>query len=169
MKKPVILTACLVAGLLAAVPSAGAGELKGRACVIDGETLMLGGKRRHTKCEGGKIVKLWGIAAFKLNQTCEHGMGRTVMCGRYSAAMLQEKIKTAEIRCDEKATTFGGIIVAECFLGDDNINQHMVENGYALANRKDTERYTGYEARAKAGNKGMWTTRFTPPWDYIGR
>ncbi|HBC08651.1 MAG TPA: hypothetical protein DC046_13890 [Rhodospirillaceae bacterium] len=158
----------LFAGLTMVSVPAAAGELAGRACVIDGETLMLGGKRRHTKCEGGDIVKLWGVAAFKLKQTCDHG-GRAVLCGRYSAAMLQEKIKTAEIRCEEKATAFGGITIAECFVGADNINQHMVANGFALANRKDTERYTGYEAQAKAQNKGMWVTKFTPPWDYVGR
>ena len=156
-----ILMACLIVALSA--PAVSAGELTGRACIVDGATLMLGGKRRHTKCEGGKLIQLWGVTAFGLKQRCQHPGGRDVMCGLYSAAQLQEKVKTQEIRCEEKATKFGGIIVAECFLGEDNLNRYMVENGYALADGKTTERFTGYEAQAKAQRRGLWVTTFKRP------
>ena len=169
MKGLQVLAIPVIGLLLAGALPAQAGEVTGRACVIDGDTLMINGKRRHTKCEGGQIVDLWGVAAFKLDQRCEHPSGQQVLCGRYSAAMLQEKIKTAEIRCEEKATKFGGVTVAQCFLKDEDLGVHMVSHGYALANREDTERYTGYEAQAKAGRKGMWETKFVPPWVYKGR
>ena len=79
-----------------------------------------------------------------------------VRCGLYSAYQLQEKLKTNEIRCEEKATKFGGIVVAQCFLDDEDIGRYMVVNGYARANADDTERYTGYEAKARSQRRGLW-------------
>jgi len=165
MKNALILTGWLILTALIVVPRGAAGEPAGKVCVMTGDTVMIGGKRRHTKCEGGRVVKFWGVAAFKMTQRCAHPSGRDVMCGLYSAAMLQEKIKTADIRCDEKATTDEGIVVGECFLGEENLNRYMVEKGFALADRAETERFTGYEAKAKAGKKGLWVTRFAMPWD----
>jgi endonuclease YncB( thermonuclease family) len=156
MKKGVIVMACLLAGLFGCSPDGDAGGLSGRACVMDGDTLMIGGSRRHTKCVDGRIVDLWGIAAFGLDQLCPHPSGQMVRCGLYSAYQLQEKLKTQEIRCEEKETKFGGIVVAQCFLGDEDIAQYMVAHGFARADGLVTQRYTGYEAQAKAGRRGLW-------------
>lgn len=167
MKNPMILMAYVfVIGVSAGLPNAArAADLEGRVCVVDGDTVMLGGKRRHAKCVDGQLIDLWGIMAFKLNQQCSHPASRrVVMCGRYSAAMLQEKIGKNTVRCEQKATKPDGTIVGHCFVGDDDINAHMVRNGFALAYRPDTERFTGYEEMAKAGRKGMWQTRFVAPW-----
>ncbi|MEK9672933.1 MAG: hypothetical protein VW268_10595 [Rhodospirillaceae bacterium] len=31
-------------------------EMKGPVCVVDGDTIMFGGKRKYTLCEGGKLL-----------------------------------------------------------------------------------------------------------------
>ena len=46
----------------------------------------------------------------------------------------------------------------QCFVGDDDIGQYMVVNGFAKANAAVTERYTGHEAQAKAQRRGLWET-----------
>lgn len=156
MKSSLVITGCLLIGLAACSPDGEGAGLTGRACVIDGDTLMIGGTRRHTKCAEGQIVDLWGITAFGLDQLCPHPSGRMVRCGLYAAAQLQEKIKTGEVRCEEKESKFGGVIAAQCFLGDEDIGQYMVANGYAQADASATERYTGHEAQAKAQRRGLW-------------
>ena len=158
MKNALVVTGCLLLLVFACSPDGGAGGLKGRACVMDGDTLMIGGTRRHTKCIEGQIVDLWGITAFGLDQLCPHPSGRMVRCGLYAAAQLQEKVKTAEIRCEQKESKFGGVISAQCFLGDEDIGQYMVANGYARADATVTERYTGHEVQAKAQRRGLWGT-----------
>jgi len=156
MKSSLVITGCLLIGLAACSPDGEGAGLTGRACVMDGDTLMIGGTRRHTKCAEGQIVDLWGITAFGLDQLCPHPSGRMVRCGLYAAAQLQEKIKTGEVRCEEKESKFGGVIAAQCFLGDEDIGQYMVANGYAQADASATERYTGHEAQAKAQRRGLW-------------
>ncbi|MEQ9558736.1 MAG: thermonuclease family protein [Rhodospirillales bacterium] len=158
MKKGLIVTACLLFLSAACSPDGEADKLTGRVCVMDGDTLMIGGTRRHTKCAEGQIVDLWGITAFGLDQLCPHPSGRLVRCGLFAAAQLQEKVKTSEVRCEEKASKFGGVISAQCFVGDDDIGQYMVANGFAKADALVTERYTGHEAQAKAQRRGLWET-----------
>ncbi len=159
-----ILSVALGLGLAPAMFAKAEETLEGKVCIVDGDTLMFGGKRRHTKCVEGQSVDLWGVAAFRLKQLCRHPNGRNVLCGRYSAAMLMEQTKKEDIRCVLKAPRPDGTQTAECHVGAKNLNRHMVENGYALAYRPDTERYTAYEAIAKQGNKGMWVTTFVEPW-----
>ncbi len=38
-------------------------HVSGPACVTDGDTLLVNGKRRHTRCVGGTRVRLFGIDA----------------------------------------------------------------------------------------------------------
>lgn len=158
MKKGLVVTACLLFLVIACSPDGGDGGLTGRACVMDGDTLMIGGTRRHTKCVDGQIVDLWGITAFGLDQLCPHPSGRMVRCGLYAAARLQEKVKTHEVRCEEKASKFGGVVAAQCFVGDEDIGQYMVAGGFAKADAMETERYTGHESQAKAQRRGLWET-----------
>ncbi len=158
MKNALAVTGCLLLLVVACSPDGDDGGLKGRACVMDGDTLMIGGTRRHTKCVDGQIVDLWGITAFGLDQLCPHPSGRMIRCGLYAAAQLQEKVKTGEIRCEQKESKFGGVISAQCFLGDEDIGQYMVAHGYARADALATERYTGHEAQAKAQRRGLWET-----------
>ena len=150
-----LAAAVLVLCLTVAEP-AWAGDITGRACVMDGDPLMIGGKRRHSKCVEGQIVDIWGISAFPLDQLCPHPSGQMVRCGLFSAYQLQEKLKTSEIRCEEKSTKFGGIIVAQCFLDQEDIGRYMVSHGYARANGAETERYTGHEAQARSQRRGLW-------------
>ena len=63
MKKGLVVTGCLLFLVFACSPDGDADKLTGRACVMDGDTLMIGGTRRHTKCAEGQIVDLWGITA----------------------------------------------------------------------------------------------------------
>lgn len=156
MKKGLVVTGCLLFVLFACSPDGDADRLTGRACVMDGDTLMIGGTRRHTKCVDGQIVDLWGVSAFPLDHLCPHPSGRMIRCGLYVAAQLQEKVKTREVHCEEKASKFGGVLEAQCVVGDEDIGQYMVASGFAKANAAVTERYTGHEAQAKAQRRGLW-------------
>ena len=162
----VALLSLIAVSMPAVSAPARAGDLSGHVCVMNGDTVMMGGRRRYAECEGGQVIHLWGIAGFKLDQLCRHPSGRNVMCGLYSAAQLQDRIKKNKIRCEQKDTKPGGVIVARCFLDKEDLGQFMVENGFAVADPRETQRYTGYEAAAKAARKGLWQTQFVPPWQW---
>ena len=46
--------------------------------------------------------------------------------------------------------------IGTVFLGNQNINQHMVVNGYAWAYRQYSSRYIPVEILAKAQKRGLW-------------
>jgi len=56
--------------------------LSGRVCVIDDDSIMLGGKRnRNGRCAGGIDSRLGGVAAPEWDETCQGQDGRWP-CGR---------------------------------------------------------------------------------------
>ncbi|MDH6666276.1 UNVERIFIED_ORG: endonuclease YncB(thermonuclease family) [Methylorubrum zatmanii] len=83
----------LLAGLQA--PPARAGEaapriVSGPATVIDGATLDLGGRR----------LRLYGMDAPDLDQTCSDGHERDYSCGRAAAAALTARIGGGNVTCE---------------------------------------------------------------------
>ncbi len=63
-------------------------DVSGPACVTDGDTLVVNGKRQRTRCVGGTRIRLFGIDAPELKQRCRHANGRDFLCGSAAAAFL---------------------------------------------------------------------------------
>ncbi len=63
-------------------------DVSGPACVTDGDTLVVNGKRQRMRCVGGTRVRLFGIDAPELKQRCKHPSGRDFLCGRAAASRL---------------------------------------------------------------------------------
>lgn len=130
-------------------------ELGGAVRVVDGDTLDIGGSRN---------VRLHGIDAPELGQSCNHPeFGRTG-CGRQARAHLLALIGPMPVRCEQ--TDFDRKyqrIVAKCFAGDLDLSEAMVANGYARAYRAFSRDYVAQETQAKAGKIGLWSTDFPDP------
>ena len=62
---PIALIVALAptAALVALVAFPAHADVSGPACVTDGDTLVVNGKRQRTRCVGGTRVKLFGIEA----------------------------------------------------------------------------------------------------------
>ena len=102
---------------------ASAQDISGRASVVDGDTLEVRGVR----------IRLFGIDAPEGQQLCKKPSGETWRCGQQSALALSEKLGQATVVCSERATDRYGRSVAVCFLGGEDINGWLVQEGWAVA------------------------------------
>lgn len=148
----------LVAGLPAiilALPSIGA-ELRGNVRVIDGDTIEVAGWR----------VRLHGIGASELDQTCWDVQGE-FPCGLHVKVILETELAGQVVTCEEITTDRYGWIVAICRDGDGvDLGRALVRGGWAMAYRRYSLDYVTNEEQPRASKRGLWMSRFTPPWDW---
>lgn len=136
-------------------PLSGAQELVGRACVVDGDTIDIGGRRFH----------LAGIDAPEPDQSCGRG-GKSYPCGREATTALASLIQGKEVRCDKLGEVRPGEGYGHCFVGEISLNQRLVARGWALADRDFSKEFVCDEEAARALKAGLWEGAFTPPWKH---
>ena len=143
----------LVAGALCAIP-ARADE------VLDGDTLEVEGQR----------LRLFGIDAFELGQTCLDAGGQPWHCGAAAKAALAELVQDQAIACTVLDDTPADGYVAQCTVRDEiDLGGYMVRSGLALADPQLAEDYRAEQAAAKAAAAGVWGGTFNPPWEWRGQ
>jgi endonuclease YncB( thermonuclease family) len=154
-----LLGAAAALWVLAAWPilgaqSATAGELFGRATVIDGDTIDIRGER----------MRLHGIDAPESGQWCLDASRERYRCGQRSAFALADKIGAANVRCELLERDRYGRHIARCFRADADLNEWMVLQGHAVAYRQYSSDYVDAEASARAKSIGVWQGDFDLPW-----
>jgi endonuclease YncB( thermonuclease family) len=132
-----------------------AAEIAGRAKVVDGDSLEIGGDR----------VRLFGIDAPEGRQDCRRN-GQAWRCGEDAAAKLRSLVQGATLRCMPRDTDEYGRSVSVCKNGSTDINAEMVRAGFALAYRRYSNDYVDEENEARKAKRGLWAGEFTPPWDW---
>ena len=135
------------------VGPATAGELKGSARVIDGNTIEIAGQPQ----------RLYGMDAPDLRQTCVDGGGNNYPCGAKAAEALRDIIGETPVRCRETVRKGQETVLATCHAGDVNVNAEMVLRGWAVADSEETDLYAGHESRAMDNHSGLWIGEFIPP------
>jgi endonuclease YncB( thermonuclease family) len=133
-------------------PGSGGLVITGRAGIIDGDTIEVGGRR----------IRLHGIDAPEIDQICHRG-GRPWRCGSDAAAALDRFIGGRRVACTELDVDRYGRSVAACTLDSQDVGDWMVRNGWAVAYRRFSEAYVGAEAEARAARRGIWSSRFEMP------
>ena len=132
--------------------SGSARDIAGRARVIDGDTLDLGGRR----------IRLFGIDAPESAQTCEHE-GLAYACGQAAKHYLEQLVAGQPVGCRAHDTDRYGRTVATCTAGNQDINAAMVRAGWAVAYRQYSTAYVPLEEEARSRRAGIWAGRFEPP------
>lgn len=127
-----------------------AAPVAGPATVIDGATLSVGGKR----------LRLHGIAAPALDQTCFDAQERGYACGRAAAQALAARIGEGTVACEPRGADGTS---ARCRLGADDLAAWLVENGYAVADRGVSTDYAAQDERAWGRRRGLWAGVFDLP------
>jgi endonuclease YncB( thermonuclease family) len=130
------------------------GVLVGRAGVIDGDSLDLGGTQ----------IRLFGIDAPEGRQTCRDAEGRNYRCGRSATKALRRLVGRSVVRCEKRDVDGYGRTVAVCFKDGIDLNGWMAENGWAIAYRRYSRDYVAAEERARARRLGIWAGSFEEPW-----
>jgi endonuclease YncB( thermonuclease family) len=137
------------APLLAQAPVFGPGRAK------DGDSLMVGDKE----------VRLFGIDAPELDQTCtKDGMGWT--CGRAAADKLAQFVTGRNVVCSAAGTDQFERTLGRCLVGSTDVNRAMVASGYAVAFRRYSSDYVSAEESAKVSKRGIWAGTFQMPNEY---
>lgn len=128
--------------------------------VIDGDTIAFGATR----------IRLFGIDAPEINQTCKFPSGKIWNCGEAAKKTLSEIIARNHVTCDERQRDKYGRLIAICTtsLGID-LSGLMVELGLAVAYTRYSLAYLGQEKAARSEKRGIWATEFTLPEEWRHR
>jgi endonuclease YncB( thermonuclease family) len=121
-----IATAIVLVALLAAVTALFEPKrepLVGEARASDGDSLRMGETR----------IRLSGLDAPELDQTCGDGADGEWPCGREARDHLAGLIAGAAVRCAPEETDQYGRVVSRCEVGGEDIGAVIVEAGFAVA------------------------------------
>jgi endonuclease YncB( thermonuclease family) len=131
----------------------------GTAWVADGDSIEISGAR----------IRLEGIDAPELDQTCLDPDGRSWPCGRAAAHELRTHIRGRELTCKPIAADKYRRVLALCALPDgSDINAWMVRQGWAVVSGH-TAAYQSEQDEARVAGRGLWAGRFEWPWDWRRR
>ncbi len=156
-QKPAALV--LLAALALFAQPASAGDLTGRASVIDGDTIEIHAER----------IRLEGVDAPESGQSCTDTEGRAWPCGRRAAFALADHIGQKPVHCISSGKDRYHRSLATCDLDGENLNRWLVANGWAVAYRRYSEAYVSEETVAQEQKRGIWSGTFVMPWDYRHR
>jgi len=125
--------------------------------IVDGDGLEL---------EGVKI-RLWGIDAPELGQTCASAAGPAYPCGEAAAVLLTALVAEGTLACTVVDTDRFKRPVMRCAVAGVDIGREMVKRGWAVDyGRYSGGFYAGDQEAAKAARRGMWAGSFVMPWDW---
>ena len=128
-------------------------SIKGRATIIDGDTIRIGKNK----------IRLYGIDAPEINQTCT--INKIIWeCGLDSSQALESMISKKEVQCEIVDIDRYKRFVAKCFVKNINLNQYMVQNGWAVAYRYYSDDFIKNEEIAKKNKSGIWQGKFLDPY-----
>lgn len=129
----------------------------GAARVVDGDTLEIGGRR----------IRLLGVDAPELQQTCRRGT-QDFQCGHDVQLFLTLEIGEREVTCrGNRSDTFGRLL-ARCTVAGRDVALWLVEQGFARAAR-EVSPYLAAEQAAQRARRGLWDSQWQPPWEFRAR
>ncbi len=123
--------------------------------IVDGDTLAIGAVK----------IRLHGIDAPEMSQSCSDMRGEAWDCGAWSKAVL-ERLAVGAIACVEKDRDRYGRSVAVCYGAKGDLNAEMVRVGAAYAYVKYSRDYIADEEAARAGGHGLWRAGSQSPSEY---
>lgn len=137
-------------------PLPGEGQIVGPAKVVDGDTLEIAGER----------IRLEGIDAPELGQTCGRAWLGQWSCGVAAQSHLARAVADAIVTCVRRGRDKYNRTLGVCFVGDRDLNAQMVESGLAWAFVRYSQAYVTEEQRAREAKRGIWVGHAIPAWDY---
>ena len=124
--------------------------------VVSGDILTL----------NNRVVKLFGVAAPDISQTCADASGRGYKCGQQAIAWLSSWLADNEIKCHVLGQDDRGVLTAVCMLGPYDIGAALINAGWAVADTRQTQVYVPYQNQALTNKRGLWQGEFYMPWDW---
>lgn len=119
--------------------------VQGRIVVIDADTWDVGGQR----------VRLFGIDAPELGQTCTDGQGRLWHCGDWATEQTRARYQGRTATCEPLDRDRYNRIVARCSVDGRDVGRELVRRGLALAYRRYALDYDLDEKAAHVSGVGI--------------
>jgi endonuclease YncB( thermonuclease family) len=123
--------------------------LSGTARASDGDTLRLPGER----------IRLLGIDAPELAQTCWRKDGEEWPCGKAAHNRLALLIRDKVVTCEGDQRDRYGRLLATCAVSGKDLGAVMVGEGLAVGDWD----YKAAELKARTAGRGIWSGRFDQP------
>jgi len=138
---------------MATAAGAGAATLSGPAEVVDGDTLIIKGRK----------VRLFGADAFEHDQVCGY-----MACGKAATETMRALTDRRTVVCEKHDTDRYGRMVATCRtkcspIVTCDLGQELVRRGLAVAYRHFSRQYMPDEVAAKRAHAGAWAHGFDAP------
>ncbi|WP_054107381.1 thermonuclease family protein [Novosphingobium sp. AAP83] len=133
--------------------------LQGAQTVTDGDTIRIGETR----------IRLEGIDAPEMSQTCKRPDGSIWRCGQQAKIALMQKIGAQPVRCKISGTDRYKRSLGTCYVGKLNLNQWMVRSGWAVSYRRYSKAYVADEQMARAQKLNIWSGEFQVPDEFRAR
>ncbi len=128
---------------------------------LDGIAVVIEGDRLNVN---GRTVRLFGIDAPELGQTCESGRGTTYDCGAAARDRLERLIGLEPVQCSIYSKLANDDRIGVCTVAGRDLAASMVLTGWAFPVRALSSRYAVLEGRAQSRRAGMWSGRAERPW-----
>jgi endonuclease YncB( thermonuclease family) len=134
------------------------GKLLTNSAAIDGDSLRADGEE----------IRLLGIDAPELRQTCRDQRGRNWACGRDARDQLRRILARGNVRCASGEKDRYGRSLARCSAsGVLDIGDALVREGFAINFMQGG--YRTAESEARAAKRGIWRGDFERPASYRER
>lgn len=147
-----VFMVCLVAAGLCGAASAGE-VISGKLRVIDGDSFSLGDVQ----------IRLFGVDAPEVKQTCRTEQGVAWDCGVWVAQQVTARYAGQEARCTAVTTDRYGRTVARCDVDGKDISEELVLDGLAFAYRAYSDDYVLAEKSAAVRDAGLHAHRVQDP------
>ncbi len=131
-------------------------SIVGKVRVVNADTLMM----------DGYYIRLFGIDAPEIDQTCANKMGRAYHCGKVAATWLRDWLMDNPVECHIMQQDKNGNMSGVCSLGQYDIGAALVNAGWALAYTKYSDIYVPYQEQAMSRRDGLWQGKFYSPEDW---
>ncbi len=128
---------------------------------VDGDTL--------SAQQDGKTqrIRLAGIDAPELRQTCRDAHGRDWSCGAAARMRLAALVAQGAVACTSQGEDRYGRLLAICSAGNvTDLGAELVRGGYAVNYSRYTSDYAAAERDARAARRGIWQGAFDNPEDW---
>jgi endonuclease YncB( thermonuclease family) len=129
------------------------GPAAAQTVAMDGDTLQMNGER----------IRLLGIDAPELDQTCDNGSWRA---GKLAQAALAQVVNGRKVLCEGRARDRYGGLVAVCTVDGEDIGVLLAGEGWAWAEPHAGRFYQEAERRAVAMGGGVHAHQCVKPWQW---
>lgn len=148
MLRLIYILLCLASPVLA--------DVEGVVRVIDGDTFDV----------GGVSVRLHGIDAPEVDQTCTHPQRGVWACGSFVRDEIRGRYDGRIAFCEQVDMDRYGRIVGKCFIDGRDINEVIVSDGLAEAYRRYSMDYDLAEKTAQVLGLGLWASEMQTPAEF---